>query len=1083
MSDTANHDRSAPHGGPAPEEPAHARRRSLASLSIRRPIGVLSATSVIVVIGLFYLGQLPLDLLPQIVYPQVRARVSYPGVAPEVMEEQVTKVLETALAPTENVVEIESETGEGRSDVTLHFSYGTNVDFALQDASKNLDRARARLPEEAEAATVFKFDPSQIPVFEVGFSSSTRDLVDLRNWVDLRLQPQLLTVEGVASVDVSGGLVREIRVTLDQERLRSYGLAVSDVLSRIRAENQDVAVGNVTSSTFEIVGKTAGKFRSVDDLRNVLLPVPGTRDRVPLSEIAQVADTHQEQRLWSRLDGVPAVKVSVRKQPDANTVEVARGVGERLRQLRASRFVPEDVRYEVVADQSFFIRNAVEGVRSAALVGAALAMLIVLLFLGSLRKTFIIGLSIPLAVLATFMLMGMGGLTLNIMSLGGLALGIGMLVDNSIVMLENIFRHRALGVRDPEEAAHRGANEVASAVTASTLTNLAAVVPFLLISGLAALIFRELILTISFAIAASLAVALTIVPMLSAQLARIERTSGLAASPIVTGFGRAVDRLRETYRVFGRRAVRRRGLVLALSFAALAGALALTRGLGNEFLPSVDDGNVSVMIRMPPGTPPERTNEVAGEIEALVAQMPHVEHVFTTAGGMFWGGSTQANGGRGSLSIQLAPASARRDMPATRWVALLQQRVNQLGIPGAQIFVRPPRIRGLRTSTTGSDVAVSIQGDNLGELQRLGREAMRRMRGITGLSGVEMSTEEASPQLSIEIDRQRAADLGLDVTQVGQTVRTALDGTVVTRFTDGNNEYDVRVRLPREALTSPEDLGAIALFPGRTAPVYLRDVATVRLGTGPTTILRVNQNRQLRVTGDVDDATASVGTVTAAVRRALAGMELPEGYGLIYGGEEQAARENQRNLTIVTLLAIFLVFVVMAIQYESLTDPLAIIVSIPLALIGVGVLLWATGTPLSAPVLLGVILLAGIVVNNAILLVEYVEIARREQGLPLEEAVVEAGAVRLRPILMTTSTTVFGMLPLALGLGEGSEMMRPLAIAVCGGLTVSTLLTLVVVPCAYIVVHRSAAVLRDWIVGRRRDEPAETPAVSGAAGD
>jgi hydrophobe/amphiphile efflux-1 (HAE1) family protein len=1036
--------------------------------------------SVVVVVGLFYVGQLPLDLLPQIVYPQVRVRMDYPGVAPEVLEEQVTKVLEAALATTEDVVELESETNEGRVEVNLHFAYGTNIDFALQDASKNLDRARSRLPLEADAPTIFKSDPSQIPVFEVGLSSPTRDLVALRNWVDLRLQPQLLTVKGVASVDVSGGLIREIRVTLDQERLRSYGFTVADVLERIRAENQDVAVGNVTSPTYEIVGKTSGKFRSVDDIRAVSLTVPGSRARIPLSEVAEVTDTHEEQRLWSRLDDVPAVKVSVRKQPDANTVEVARGVGNRLASLADSRFIPNDIRYEIVADQSFFIRSAVEGVTTAAAIGAGLSMLIVLLFLGSLRKTFIIGLSIPLAVLATFVMMGMSGLTMNIMSLGGLALGVGMLVDNSIVMLENIFRHRKLGAHDPDRAAHEGSAEVSSAVVASTFTNLAAGVPFLLISGLAALIFRELILTISFAIIASLIVALTLVPMLSAQLAKVQRTSGLESHPVVLGFDRGLARLTAGYRRFATAAVRHRGWVLGGSLAALIGVFLLTRGLGYEFLPTVDDGNASVRVRMPPGTSPERTNEVCRIVESEVRRMPHVLHLFTTAGGFLWGGSTVSRGGRGDLSVQLVPASRRRDMPASRWVADLQRRIDALAIPGAQISVRPPRIRGLRTSSSGSEVAVSIQGDDLGELQRLGDEAQRRMRAIRGLSGVELSTEEASPQLSIEIDRQRAADLGLDASQVGQTIRTALDGSIVTRFTESNNEYDVRVRLPRESFTSPEDLGGIALFPGRAHPIYLRDVAEVNLGTGPTTILRINQNRQLRVTGDVDQEVASVGVVSSRVRAALADLRLPEGYALIYGGEEQAARENQRNLAIVTLLAIFLVFVVMAAQYESLTDPLAILVTIPLSLVGVGLSLWGTGTPLSAPVLLGVILLAGIVVNNAILMVEYVELARRERGMGMSEAVIEAGATRLRPILMTTGTTVFGMLPLALGLGEGVEMMQPLAITVVGGLTASTLLTLIVVPCAYLTVHRAAEVLRRAVVGApRKRSTADSTGASG----
>jgi hydrophobe/amphiphile efflux-1 (HAE1) family protein len=1076
MSNTPEEERG-PGGSSRPD-----RRGGLSSLSIRRPIGVLAAASVVVVIGLFYAGQLPLDLLPQIIYPQIRAGVTYPGVAPEVMEEQVTKILETSLATTEDLVELESETSEGESDIDLHFSYGTDINFALQDASKNLDRARSRLPLDADPPVIRKLDPSQIPVFEVGFSSPTRNLIDLRNWVDLRLHPQLLTVPGVAAVDVAGGLVREIRVTLDQERLRSYGLTVSDVLTRIRQENQDVAVGNVTSPSFEIVGKTAGKFHTVDDIRNVLLPVPGTRQRVPLSEVADVADTHQDQRLWARLDGVPAVKLSVRKQPDANTVAVAEGVGKRLAQLAGSRFIPADIHYEIISDQSFFIRNAVAGVRDAAALGAALAMLVVLIFLGSLRKTFIIGLSIPLAVLATFAMMGMSHLTLNIMSLGGLALGVGMLVDNSIVMLENIFRHRQLGVSDPIEAAHRGSGEVSSAVVASTLTNLAAVVPFLLISGLAALIFRELILTITFAIVASLTVALTLVPMLSAQLAKVERSSGLHRSPLVTGFDRGLKRLTAGYRVVVAHAVRYRWLVLAGAFACLGGVLLLVQGLGNEFLPAVDDGNVGIYLRMPPGTSPERTNQVAGQVEQQVGQMPYVQHVFTTAGGFLWGGATLARGGRGSLSVQLVPASERRDMPAARWVASLQQKIESLGVPGAQIYVRPPRIRGLRTNISGSDVAVSVQGDDLAELQRLGGEMQRRMRGVRGLEGVELSTEEASPQLSIDIDRQRAADLGLDVAQVGQTVRTALDGTVITRFTDRNNEFDVRVRLPREEFTSPEDLGGIALFPGGNQPIYLRDIADVRLGTGPTTILRVNQNRQLRVTGDVDTEIASVGEVAAGVRAALADMPLPDGYSLIYGGEEEAARENRHNLMVVTLLAIFLVFIVMAIQYESVSNPFTILFSIPLALIGVGLLLWVTGTPQSAPVLLGVILLAGIVVNNAILLVQYVEIARRGQGMTPEQAVVEAGAVRLRPILMTTLTTVCGMLPLALGLGEGSELMQPLAIAVVGGLSVSMLLTLVVVPCAYLIVDRTAGGLKRLVIGGRRGGFMAAPASSDERG-
>ncbi len=1042
-----------------------AARRNLPSLAIRRPIGTLALASVVVVVGLFSLSRLPLDLLPQIIYPQVRANVNYPGVAPEVMEEQVTRILETALAPTENVIRLESETSEGRAAVNLHFRYGTDVNFALQDASKNLDRARAQLPRDIDPPTIFKFDPSQIPVFEAGFSSSARSLVDLRNWVDLRLRPQLLTIEGVASVDIAGGLVREIHVTLDQERLGSYGLTVSGVLATLRDENLDVAAGNVSSPEFEIIGKTEGKFRTVDDIRAVLLPVPGIQRRIPLSEIATIEDTHRDQRIFSRLDGVPAVKIAVRKQPDANTVRVAGELGRRLEQLAEARFIPDDIEYQIIADQSFFIRNSVAGVRNAALVGASLAMIIVLLFLGSLRKTFIIGLAIPIAVLAAFLMMGLGNLTLNIMSLGGLALGVGMLVDNSIVMLENIFRHRARGTKDPEEAAHAGSAEVTSAVIASTMTSLAAVVPFLLITGLAALIFKELVLTIAFAIAASLGAALTLVPMLAAQLAKVRFESGLDRSLPIRLMGRGIENLTGWYRSVAERAVKRRAIVVTAAFALLGGVWFLTRGLPDEFLPAVDDGNLSVNIRMPAGTSPERTNDLTLEMEELVRTMPYVRHIFATAGGFMWGASTVQRTGRGSVDVILVPRRQRPDMPAGVWVAALQEKIDSVGVPGARIFVRPPRIRGLRTSAAGSDVAISIQGDDLAELQRISEEVIARIRGIHGLEAVQPSAEEASPQLSIVVERERAAQLGLNVAMVGQTVRTALDGAVPTRFTDGAYEYDIRVRLPREQFQSAEALGNIALFPGRDRPVYLRDVATVSLQSGPTSILRENQNRQLRITGDVNDALSNVGTVNREIRARLGDLDLPDNYALIYGGEEEAIKENQRNLAIVIALAVFLVFVVMAVQYESLANPLVILFSIPLSLVGVGLILWLTGTPLSAPVMLGVVLLAGIVVNNAIVLVEYIEIVRREQNLSREAAVVEAGVLRLRPVLMTTLTTVLGMSPLALGIGEGGELMRPLAITVVGGLSLSAVLTLLVVPSVYLIVTGAAERIQRFLVG------------------
>jgi hydrophobe/amphiphile efflux-1 (HAE1) family protein len=1060
----------------------HRDYRGLPSLAIRRPVGTVMLTSVVIVLGFFFLGKLPLDLLPSITYPQIRASVNNRGVEPEVLEETIAKRLEASLATTENLTRIETDISEGRVGINLHFAYGTDIDFALQDASKNLDRARSAIPQEADPPTIFKFDPSQMPIFDVAFSSSQRDLVGLRDWVEYRLRPQLLTIEGVASVDISGGLAREVRVTLDQERLRAFGLTVSQVIDAIRQANQDVAAGRVASPTHEIVGKTAGKFRSVDDVRGVLLQVPNRGGHIPLSEIADVQDTHREQRLWARLDGVPAVRLTVRKQPMANTVRVAEQVDAQLASLASSRFIPNDVQYAVIQNQATFIRNSISSVRNAALAGAVLAMFVVLLFLGSLRKTFVIGLAIPIAILATFVMMGLSKLTLNIMSLGGLALGVGLLIDNSIVMLENIFRHREEGNEDAEQAAHEGAAEVQSAVIASTATNLAAVVPFLLISGLAALIFRELILTISFAILGSLMVALTVVPMLSAQFAKIRFESGIHNFRPLDAFDRGIGRLRGFYARRAAGLFRYRWAVLGVAVFALWGVSRLTADLGNEFLPQVDDGNASVNVMMPVGSSALETNRVTLEVEEMVRQMPGVKTQFATAGGMQWGASTSENAGRGSITVVLEDANVR-GMTAQQWVQQMQQKIDQRGFPGTRVFVRPPSIRGLRTNTAGAPVALTITGDDLQELRAIAEELSYRLRGIPGLENLTPSADEGTPQLAIELDRERAGYLGLNVATVGQTLRTALDGTVATRYTSGNQEFDLRVQLPRENFQSPEDIGSVALFPGIAggAPIYLRDVARIYTAAGPTSITRENQNRIFRLTGDVINEVASVGQVNDSIRARLAGIEIPDGYGIIIGGEEEAIRENNRQLAIVVALAIFLVFVVMAVQYESLVNPFVILFAIPLSLVGVGLLLWITGTPKSAPVLLGVILLAGIVVNNAILLVEYTEQARK-RGLDRMSAVVEAGSTRLRPIMMTTLTTVSGMLPLALGIGQGSELMQPLAIAVVGGLSVSMLLTLVVVPSAYLILNTAAERIVVFLTGRKPDM-ARQPSTAGAGAD
>jgi len=1049
------------------------KRRGISSWAISHPIGTLMLTSTMLVLGVVYIGRLPVDLLPRIVYPQVRVNVNNPGVEPVVLEETVAKPLEAALSTVDNLERLQTTVNEGSVSIELNFSYGTNVDIALQNASTNVERVRSRLPIEASAPVISKSDPSQMQIFQIAFSSEQRDLVSLRQWIDQRLRPQLLSVEGVASVDISGGLVREIQVELDPERMRAFGLAVNDVLGGLAGENQNIAGGRVIAPDREIVSRTTGRFTKVEDIRSVLLTGAGGT-RVPLSEIAAVRDTSAEQRFWARLNGTPAVRIGIQKQPEANTVQVVDNVRAQMARLEGSQFIPRDIKYQVTFDQSGFIRDALNSVRNSALLGAMLAALVVMLFLRSIRKTFIIGVSIPLAIMATFVMMGAFGLTLNIMSLGGLALGTGLLLDNAIVMLENIYRRREMDGLDPEEGAHVGAAEVTSAVVASTTTNLASVAPFLLIVGLAALIFRELILTISFAILASLPLALTLVPMLAAQLGKVRFTSGLENNRALLAFDHWFARMTAKYSRAAAWTVGHKFIVLG-SVLVVAGLLFnRARSLPNEFLPQVDDGSVGAFIRLPPGATPAQTNRLTLEVEGMVQRMPHVQAVFSTAGGFLFGGASSNNAGRGSLDILLTPAS-QRPMSADQWVRTLQDSINARGFAGARIGVRPPRIRGLRTSSSGEAISVAVLGDEIATLQEISLAVVRRLQGVPGLENFQNPQDEGSPLLSIELDRERARARGLNVQQVGATVRTALDGTVATRFAEGNFEYDVRVYFPRGRFQSTTDLADIPLIATRGAPaIRLGDVASVRTILGPNAITRVNQSRQVQINGDVITEIATVGAVTDSIRARLAEIELPDGYGLIIGGEQEAIDESNTQLLLVIALALFLVFVVLAVQYESLLDPIVILMAVPLAMMGVFAILLITGTPFSTPVTLGMIMLAGIVVNNSILLVEFAEGFLREGAHTRTEAIVAAGAARLRPIMMTTFTSLVGTLPLALGLGDGGELMRPLAIAVVGGLTVSTALTLFVVPCTYLIIHAIGDRVKFFLLGDRTKTAPET---------
>jgi len=1022
----------------------------LASWSIRHPVGVSMIAMAVVVLGLFSLGRLSVDLLPHLIYPEIRVRILDPGVPASVMEDRVTRQLEEQLAITEGATSIQSRSNEGASSVDLSFEYGTDIDRALRDASTRLDRAKRFLPDTIEPPVIYKRDPSQIPVAEFVVSSENLDTVKLRDWVDYDFSKQFLNLPGVASVEVGGGTLREILIEPDQQRLAGVGLDIDDLITTLQKNNQELPAGRLTMARQELSSRTAARFRSIDELRRLPIPL-ADGSTLPLEQLARIHDGHSDERIKVRLNSTPGIKISIQKQPSANTVEVVDAVNQRLAELQSQKLIPADMRIEQVSDQAVFIRNALTNAGMAALSGTLLAMIVVYLFLGDLRRTLIIGSAIPLAVMVTFALMGAGGLTFNIMTLGGLALGVGMLVDNTIVMLENIQRHQQAG-EEGLEAGTAAAAEINSAIVAATSTNLAAVLPFLFIGGLIGLLFQELIFTISAAIIASMLVALTLVPALAV------RVHGHSVSTLSLALNRGVNAIQGAYGRLLEGLLRRRVVQLLLVVAfitALAASVFVFTGAKQAFLPQLDTGEISVSISASPGIALEQMDREVRGIEQLLQSQPEVRSVFSTVGGFIFGRTERESSNRTTITVQLVPREQRK-VSSEQWIRRMQQRINDLGLVDFKIYLRSRGIRGIRLSSGDDDISLRLQGPDAEVLRQLADGLVKHLQGTPGLRNLQHSAEEVRQELSIRLKRERLAQLGLDAETVGQTLRLALEGEVVSDYLENDRAYDIRLRLPRHEVNTPEALEQLVLrnaINGQS--LQLREVASLKLIASPAEIRRDRQRRIVEISASLGDG-ATYGEVQQRIQQRLADFPLPTGYTVYDGGEFKTLQQGRRMSQLLLGLALFLVFVVMAVQYESLRNPVVILLGVPFAVIGVALGLLLTGLPLSMPVWLGMIMLAGIVVNNAIILVEYMDIARNN-GLDTDAAIIEAGRLRLRPILMTTLTTVVGMAPLALGWGEGAEMLQPLAVALISGLSMSLFVTLLLIPLLYRFTHRASA--------------------------
>ncbi len=1008
------------------------------AFSVRHPILTSMIALIVVILGFIAVRRLPLDLMPDISYPVLSISTSYPNSSPAIVEQLITRPVEEAMSAVPGVEQITSTSSEGDSHVELSFAWGTNLETAASDVRDRLDRVVPRLPDDAERPRLFKFDPATFPIMILGAYGDV-DPRYLRELIDQQVAYRLERVDGVASVDVFGGEQREIQVDLLPDRLQLLGVPVDQVVARLQSANVEVPLGTVVQGNYQRTLRSQALYENLDQLRDTVVAVRQGAP-IPLKQVALVSDGSVKVTRIARINGRPGIRLSVSKQSGRNTVQVAAQVRRELERLRAD--FPQ-VELTVLNDNSRYIRNALQNVGTSALYGALIAVGVLLFFLRSLFSTLIISLSIPMSIIATFVLMYATGFTLNVMSLGGLAMGVGMMVDNSIVVLENSFRLRQAGM-PADEAAIQGGGEVTSAVIASTLTTVVVFLPLVFIRGLSGIMYKQLALVVTFSLLASLVSALTLVPMMASRLlVRLPADRGLAWS-----IGQALGRLEQSYAGLLERALNRPLLTVGLIVLAMGASLLLIPLIGSELMPSADEGQVRVSGELEPGTRLELTDQAFRELERRAREAaPETQTMISSVGRGFRSSGTNS----GQISLTLLPRR-QRVRSDSQIAEDLRRRLGS--IPGLTLRTRTGQgffmMRGASSSV--ERVQIEVRGFDLGAGRRLAGRVRELVRDAPGVTDVQLSQEAGVPEDLVVVDRRRAAELNLTVGQVTSLLQTLVAGTGAGTFREVDTEVPIVVRL---AGGNSMEMGRLLDLPvvnaeGRTIP--LKNVVSLRRQDGPLAIERKDQERL--VTVFVNTTGKDVGSIVADLRGRLRALPMPPGFTLQFTGEWEQQGENFRELAISILLSLLLIYMVMAGQYESLRDPFVVMFSIPLSCIGVLLTLFLTRTTFNIQTWIGVLMLGGIVVNNAILLVDTTNLLRRRDGLPLREAVSTACRRRLRPVLMTALTTIVGLLPLALGLGEGAEMQAPLARTVIGGLTSSTFITLLFIPCLYLLFER-----------------------------
>ena len=1031
---------------------------SIPRFAIQRPVMMTMLSSIVILLGGISLSRLPVDLLPDISQPTVNVRVNYTGVGPLEMEELVTRPLEQQLSAVQGLEQMNSTSQEGNANIQMNFVWGSDLREAMDDIRTRIDRVRNRLPEDADPPVVQKFDSNAAPIMGLAVESVDGSLnrVALRELSENVLSPRLERVPGVAAVTVNGGLRRQIHVELSREKITALDLSVDRVVNVLRTENENIPIGEVYQGDRSLLLRSQGQFQDLDQIRNLVVL---TKTGVPVyvKDIAEVVDSTEDNRSILRINGRPGVRLQVTKQSGTNTVQIAQGVRAEI--LKINQEVP-GIKISLLDDSAKFIERSISAVQEHVMIGSVLVILIIFLFLRNFRSTLIVCTAIPISVIGTFALLYFGGLTLNTMTFGGLALGVGMIVDAAIVVLENSFRHMEHHGKDRMTASIDGSEEVWSAILASILTHIAVFVPLLFLEGVSSILFRQLSIVVCFSLAMSLFVAVTLVPVLCSRLLVLpppaDQRRGFGGRLYTMSEG-ALEGLDNGYRRLLHWALGHRAVVVGLSAASVVAAMIILPTLPTEFATQTDEGQVQVSAELAQGTRIEITDPVLQRLEAAINELvPEMTDVIVNAGGGGFGGPGGGGPGggsvnRGQLQILLKPKDER-----TRSSDQIAQDLRRqlAGIPG--VIVRANASGGNQQmnrflsggNNGGGRLSLEIRGESLDDARKVAQAAKELLDTVPGVADARLGRDEGRPELAVRVDRAKAALLGVSATTVANTIRTNIAGTQAALFRQGGQEYPIIVRLREDERQGVADVSNVLVSTPQGQVLQAKNLMRVEDTVGPTQIQRKNQQRIAYVSAEPETTLSEALTAVRTRLPQVYGL-LPKDFSIGFGAEVEQQAKAFDQLRTVLILALILVYAVMASQYESLRDPFIIMFSVPTAAIGVVLALKLTGTSFNMQAYIGIIMLAGIVVSNGILLVDYTNVLRRRDGLPLREAVELAGRTRLRPILMTSIATGLGLVPMSLGIGEGSELQVPLARVVIGGLTTSLLITLVLVPTVY----------------------------------